>query len=78
MKTIEQYEDDYFESKNQNNCTCKRCHEPFVFKPDDIWWIEHGVYSEKVTKCPHCGCINVIKYVNGFNQNPNLDDRYFK
>ena len=77
MKTIEDYELDYFDKQSNNNCECKKCHESFIFKPDEAYWIERGTYSEKVTKCPHCGCINAVKYIDGFNQNPNLDQRYF-
>ena len=76
MKTIEQLAEEF--SRTQNNCLCKKCHESFMFKPDDAHWIEQGMYSEKVVKCPECGCINVVKYQDGFNQNPNFDRRYFK
>lgn len=62
----------------KNNCTCKKCKSNFVFKPDETRWIEQGMYSEKVVKCPDCGCVNVVKYVDGFNQNPNWNSRYFK
>ena len=66
------------EKHNQNkNCVCKRCSTEFVFKKNEVFWKEQGVYSEKLVKCTNCGCINVLKYVNGFNQNPNLDKRYF-
>lgn len=75
MKTIEQYEDEF--SRTQNNCICKKCGSHFIFKPDETWWIEQGMYSEKVAECTQCGCINVIKYTDGFNQNPNYDYRYF-
>lgn len=60
------------------HCTCKKCDSLFQLMPDNVWWVEQGMYSEKVTKCPECGCINVVKYQDGFNQNPNLDERYFK
>ena len=56
---------------------CKKCHDYFNFKPDEVRWIEFGSYSEKTITCPHCGCVNVIKYVDGFNQNPNFDERYY-
>lgn len=75
MKTIEQYEDEF--SRTQNNCTCKKCNLSFIFKPEEAWWIEQCMYSEKVAKCPDCGCINVVKYQDGFNQNPNFDRRYY-
>lgn len=73
MKNIEDYEDEI----KQDICTCKKCNSTFKYEPDDIFWIEQGMYSEKVIKCPECGCINVIKYVDGFNQNPNFNRRYF-
>ena len=59
-------------------CTCKKCKQSFRFKPDETYWIEQGMYSEKVIKCSNCGCINVLKYVDGFNQNPKLDNRYYE
>lgn len=64
--------------KEQYVRKCKKCHESFVYESDDIRWIENGMYSEKVVKCKHCGCINVIKYQDGFNQNPNFNTKYFK
>lgn len=70
--------EDYDARSIQNNCTCKKCDSYFVFKPDETFWIEHSTYSEKVTKCPDCGCINVIRYQDGFNQNPNFDNRYYE
>ena len=75
MKTIEDYESDFV--KHQNNCTCIKCKESFVFKPGEAFWIERAMYSEKVVKCPYCGCVNVVKYIDGFNQNTNCDRRYF-
>ena len=76
MKTTGRYEEEFSNVKKYH--TCKKCKESFIFKSDESWWIEQGTYSEKVTKCPHCGCINVVKYQDGFNQNPNFDRRYFK
>lgn len=66
----------YDDESAHTACKCKKC--SLYFQPEKIWWVEQGMYSEKVTKCPHCECINVIKYQDGFNQNPNWDDRYFK
>ena len=70
MITSEQYE------ACSSICTCKKCHS--LFKPDKYEWCEQGMYSEKITKCPECGCINVVKYQDGFNQNPNFDERYYR
>lgn len=75
MKTTEQYEEQFV--KRQNSCECKKCHTHYIFKPDEAKWIEYGTYSVKVATCPDCGCVNVVKYQDGFNQNPNLDRRYF-
>lgn len=69
MNTSEQYE------TSSSLCTCNKCHS--LFKPDKYEWVEHGTYSSKITKCPKCGCVNVVKYQDGFNQNPNFDKRYF-
>lgn len=71
MKTID------INESSKNNCTCKKCKESFIFKPDEAYWIEQGMYSEKVVKCINCNCINVVKHVDGLNQNPNYDKRYF-
>lgn len=61
-----------------NHCKCKKCSTDFYFVPDeDTWWNEEGTYSEKLVKCTNCDCINVVQYVDGYNQNPNLDERYF-
>ena len=76
MKTIEQYEAAFVRS--QNNCMCKKCGSFFIFKSDEARWIERGMYSEKIVKCPECECVNVVKYQDGFNQNPNFDRRYYK
>lgn len=66
------------QSNDANYCRCRKCQEYFVFLPDETRWLEFDTYSEKITNCPYCGCINTIKYQDGFNQNPNLDERYFK
>ena len=78
MSYISKSIQDVVPEDKKNNCTCKKCHTNFIFKPDECSWFEQGMYSEKVTKCPECGCINVVKYVDGFNQNPNWNKRYFK
>lgn len=77
MSYISKSIQDVVPEDKKNNCTCKKCRTNFIFKPDECLWIEQGMYSEKVTKCQECGCINVVKYVDGFNQNPNWDKRYF-
>ena len=77
MKTIKQNED---ESRTQGYCDCKKCKESFIFEPDECWWDEHGFgYSTKLVKCKHCGCINVVKYIEDYgfsmmNTDPRLYD----
>lgn len=61
----------------QNNKTCIKCKDDFVFTPEDIKWIEHGTYSEKIVTCPYCGCINVVKYVDASGLHVNDDKRYY-
>lgn len=62
-----------------NNCKCKKCDTEFVFKPEDVWWNDKGsMYSAKLTKCPECGCINVIRYKEDRGFNLNYDSRYYR
>ena len=68
---------DIIPEDKKNNCTCKKCKSNFVFKADETYWVEQGMYSEKVVKCLECNCINVVRYADGFNQNPNWNKRYF-
>lgn len=62
---------------NTKTKTCCKCGKSFSYMPENARWMEYGTYSQKVVDCPHCGCVNVVKYQDGFNQNPNLDERYF-
>ena len=51
MKTIEDYELDYFEEQSKNNCKCPKCGTSYVFKPDEAWWDENGYgYSTKLKR----------------------------
>ena len=77
MNYISRTVQDVIPEDKKSNCLCKKCDTNFIFKADEAWWIEQGTYSEKVTKCPECGCVNVIKYIDGFNQNPNWNSRYY-
>lgn len=78
MNYISKSVQDIVPEDRKNNCTCKKCKSNFVFMPDETYWVEQGMYSEKVVKCTHCECVNVVKYVDGFNQNPNWYGKYFK
>ena len=79
MKTIEQYEEEF--SRTQNSCKCAKCGSHFIFKPDEVFWDDHGYgYSTKLCKCKECGCINVVKHVEDYGFSKMNTDRrlYFK
>ena len=63
----------------QNYCACRKCEESYIFTPDEAWWDEKGYgYSTKLTKCPYCGCINVVQYIEDYGFSiMNTDQRYF-
>ena len=43
---------------------CAKCKRYFDYVERDTWWDYKGMdYDAKLVKCPECGCINVIKYV---------------
>lgn len=70
---------DILNPKEQNNCSCKKCHIDFVFKPEETFWDENGYgYSTKLVRCTSCGCINVVKHVEDYGFSKlNTDRRYF-
>ena len=57
---------------------CKKCKTIFSYSPEDVWWDENGTgYSTKLTKCPECGCINIIQYNEDYGLDVNNDRRFF-
>jgi predicted nucleic acid-binding Zn ribbon protein len=56
---------------------CKKCNEKSEIEQDNIRWAEHGTYSAKITKCPKCGAVNVIKTINAPGLFVNNDERYY-
>lgn len=76
IEQYEQYEEEF--SNIQNYCTCHSCNESFVFEPDDIWWDENSCgYSTKLCKCPYCGSINIVKYIEDYGLDVNFDERFY-
>ena len=70
---------DNIQEKDKSNLTCKKCKEKFVYFPEETWWDEKGYgYSTKLVKCPHCGCINVVKHVEDYGLDVNSDDRFYE
>lgn len=64
---------------NQNTKTCIKCKEDFIWFPEEAFWDERGYgYSTKLTKCPYCNCINIIKTIEDYGFNVNNDIRFYK
>lgn len=62
----------------QNNVYCKSCKSNQVIFPGECWFDECGYgYSTKLTKCPNCGKIIVVKYIEDSGLDLNLDDKYY-
>lgn len=65
--------------ETQNFGRCKSCKSDFVYQPENTWFDEHGYgYSTKLTKCPYCKKIVVLKHIEDRGLNVNFDDRYYK
>lgn len=65
--------------KQQNSGHCKACDSDFVFEPDKAWYDESGYgYSTKLTRCPYCNKIVVLKHIEDKSLNLNFDERYYE
>lgn len=65
-------------SDKQNNKTCSKCKEHFVFNPEDCFWDDKGFgYSTKLVRCPYCNSINVVKHIEDSSLDVNNDDRFY-
>lgn len=65
--------------KQYNNCICKKCNKQFHFENDTTYWNDSGLgYSTKITECPNCGTVNVIKYIEDKGLYVNTDPRYYE
>lgn len=74
---FDQYEEDYLEVKKNDSAVCSRC-GGFKVKPDNIWFDEQGYgYSTKLTQCPHCGKIVILKHIEDYGLNVNSDRRFY-
>lgn len=63
--------------EGQKSKKCNKCKDYFNYMPSDTYWQEFGTYSGKLVKCPNCGTINVIKYVEAAGLHVNTDKRYY-
>lgn len=61
-----------------NNLDCKKCETNFIYYPQDVFFDDKGYgYSTKLVKCPECGCINIIRYMEDRSMKLNDDSRYY-
>lgn len=57
---------------------CRKCSDEFEYSNNETFWDESGsCYSTKLVKCPNCGQINIIKYVEDRGLDVNNDPRYY-
>lgn len=80
MKTVEDYEAAYIFEQNKNSGVCSSC-GGFKVQPENVWFDEKGYgYSTKLTKCPHCGKVVILKYQEDYGFSKINTDRriYFK
>ena len=67
------------QESNQNNSSCRSCNSSFIFKPDEVWFDEQGYgYSTRLTRCPYCGKIVVLGYIEDYGFNVNSDERFYR
>lgn len=78
MKTLsDSYEDDYVE-KLSYDAICRSCGIIHI-QPENIWFDEQGYgYSTKLTKCPHCGKIIILGYIEDYGLDVNIDERFYR
>ena len=65
------------EERSKHNKTCLRCGTNYVWFEKEAWWQDYGTYSVKLTKCPHCQCINSLKHEDASGLYVNTDKRYY-
>ena len=65
------------EQSNQNCKKCTKCKEDFIYMSDETKWQEYSTYSVKITTCPYCGTINILKYIDAPGLYVSNDKRYY-
>ena len=63
------------EERSKHNKDCLKCQEDFIWYEKEAWWDFKGSTDTKLIKCPYCGCVQPVKYIEQIN--PNIDKRYF-
>ncbi len=54
---------------------CIRCNNDFKYSEDQCRWNYQGVTPTKIIECPHCSCIQAVKFEP--EKNLNYDERYY-
>jgi hypothetical protein len=57
---------------------CRKCNSKFTYTSEDTWW-DYSVFTNtKLVKCPDCGCVQAVKYEEGFGLDVNSDSRFYE
>lgn len=58
---------------------CEKCEAEIKYKNIDIIWDESGYgYTTKLLKCPKCGYLNIVEYIEDVSLDVNNDIRYYQ
>lgn len=58
---------------------CIQCGKKISVDKNDGWWNDSGYgYSTKLTKCPDCGQLNIVKYQIDDGFDVNKDERWYE
>lgn len=57
--------------------SCISCGD-FNVQPENTWFDEKGFgYSTRLCKCPQCGKVVIIEYIEDYGCNLNNDERFY-
>lgn len=57
---------------------CCKCMEDYKYTTDDIEYDESGYgYTTKIVKCPKCGCVKIIEFIEDKSLDINNDERFY-
>ena len=56
---------------------CTHCNQTYSLNKSKVWWNEDGVWSQKLSECPHCNKVNTVKFELLFELDVNNDERYY-
>ncbi len=77
MRNIERYKHSSSSGVN-DSAVCSSC-GGFKVQPESIWFDEQGLgYSTRLTKCPYCGKIIILGYIEDYGLDVNSDSRVYE